>query len=91
MEKIILYYLLAASLVGLFLCWLDKRRARRHAWRIPEKTLFGAALFGGGAGVWAGMYLFRHKTKRWYFVIGIPLITLAEYGLLLWLWSRRLK
>ncbi len=63
---------------------IDKSKAKRRAWRIPEKTIFAAALLGGGPGVWLGMYWFRHKTRHWYFVVGIPLITLAEYGLLAW-------
>lgn len=64
---------------------LDKWKAKHHAWRIRERTLFLVALLGGGFGVWAGMYLFRHKTKHWYFVWGIPLLTCLVYGLLGWL------
>ena len=81
----ILAVLLAANLIGLWLCSSDKRRAKKKRWRIPEKTFFITALLGGGIGVWAGMYLFHHKTKHWYFVVFIPLITLAEYGLAIWL------
>lgn len=81
----ILAVLLAANLVGLWLCSSDKKRAKKKRWRIPEKTFFITAFLGGGIGVWAGMYLFRHKTRHWYFVIFIPLITLAEYGLAIWL------
>lgn len=88
MDKLLGYYLLAANLAGLVLCGVDKSRAKRKKWRIPEKTIFGAAFLGGGIGVWSGMYLFRHKTRHWYFVWGIPLITLAEYGLLAWLLIR---
>ncbi len=57
---------------------IDKSRAIRHKWRIPEKTLFGICILGGGIGSWLGMYTFRHKTRHWYFVIGIPFITIAE-------------
>ena len=56
----------------------DKRRAKRHGWRIPEKTLFLTALLGGSIGAWVGMYLCRHKTKHWYFVVGIPLILVVQ-------------
>lgn len=83
--KYLLLGLLAVNLFGVWICWTDKRRARRKKWRVPEKTFFITALLGGGPGVWAGMYLFRHKTKHWYFVVFIPLITLAEYGLAVWL------
>ena len=57
---------------------MDKRRARRRQWRVPEKLLFLAALLGGSAGAWAGMYVFRHKTRHWYFVIGMPVILLVQ-------------
>ncbi|MEM1485677.1 DUF1294 domain-containing protein [Oscillospiraceae bacterium PP1C4] len=88
MDKFFGYYILIVNLAGLFICGLDKSKAKRHAWRIPEKGIFSAALLGGGFGVWAGMYLFRHKTRHWYFVIGIPLIAFVEYGLLAW-WMLR--
>lgn len=52
----------------------DKRAARLHARRIPEKTLFLTAVFGGAAGGWLGMYVFRHKTRHWYFAAGFPLL-----------------
>ena len=52
-----------------------------RAWRVPEKILFGAALLGGSAGAWAGMYVFHHKTRHWYFVVGIPLILAAQLAL----------
>ena len=81
-------YLLAVNLAGLLLCGVDKRRAKRKRWRIPEKTFFITAFLGGGIGVWTGMYLFRHKTKHWYFVVFIPLITIVEYGLAIWLFYK---
>ena len=56
----------------------DKSKAKRGAWRIPEKTFFIVSLLGGSLGTWAGMYVFRHKTKHWYFVIFIPLILAAQ-------------
>lgn len=52
----------------------DKKRAIRHLWRISEKALFSCCLLGGSLGIWTGMYVFRHKTKHWYFVIGVPFI-----------------
>ena len=67
-------YLILMNLIGFGLMGVDKQRARRRDWRIPEKVLFGAALLGGSVGAWAGMYLFHHKTRHWYFVVGMPLI-----------------
>ena len=57
---------------------IDKSKAKRHAWRIPEKILFGVSFLGGSIGTWLGMYLFRHKTKHWYFVIGMPAIFILQ-------------
>lgn len=72
--KIFLIYLLLMNIAGFAAMGIDKCKAMAHAWRIPEKTLFGLSLLGGSAGTWAGMYAFRHKTKHWYFVKGMPLI-----------------
>ena len=76
--KILLIYLITANLVGLILMASDKNRARKHAWRIPEKVLFLASLLGGSLGTWASMYLFHHKTKHWYFVVGMPMILILQ-------------
>jgi len=71
---IIIIYLVAVNLLGLILMGVDKSRAKRRKWRIPEATLFLVAVIGGALGSIAGMYIFRHKTKHWYFVIGMPAI-----------------
>lgn len=70
----IVIYLVCMNLVGLCMMGVDKARAKKRAWRIPERRLFLCSLLGGSLGTWAGMYLFRHKTRHWYFVIGMPLI-----------------
>ena len=64
--KILFVYLVIINLLSLFLMAEDKRRARRHLWRIPERTLFAAALVGGSVGALLSMYLFHHKTHHWY-------------------------
>ena len=71
-------YLVVLNVLALVLMGVDKRRAKRHAWRIPEATFFAVALLGGSAGAWAGMYLFRHKTLHLKFTLGIPLILAAQ-------------
>ena len=71
---IIIIYLVAVNLLGLILMGVDKSRAKRRKWRIPEATLFLVAVIGGALGSIAGMYIFRHKTKHWYFVFGMPAI-----------------
>ena len=75
---IILIYLAAVNLFGLIIMGVDKSRAKRRKWRIPEATLFLVAIIGGSIGSIAGMYLFRHKTKHWYFVVGMPVILVLQ-------------
>ena len=83
--KLFAIYLAVMNVIGVAVMWSDKKRARLHRWRIPEKVLFGVSLLGGSAGTWAGMYLFRHKTKHWYFVIGTPLILVCQAALAIYL------
>ncbi len=71
-------YLIVMNLIGLIVMATDKLKARKHWWRIPEKVLFLVSLLGGSIGTWAGMYLFHHKTKHWYFVIGMPAILVIQ-------------
>ena len=73
------------NFVGFALMGMDKHRTRTRQWRIPEKVLFGAALLGGSVGAWAGMYVFHHKTRHWYFVMGMPLIFIAQAALVCYL------
>ena len=79
-------YLLVVNLVSFALMGIDKRRAKQNGVRrIPEKTLFLSAILGGSIGAIAGMQVFRHKTKHWYFVWGMPLILIAQIALAVWL------
>ena len=75
---IIIIYLVAVNLFGLILMGVDKSRAKRRKWRIPEATLFLVAVIGGSLGSIAGMYIFRHKTKHMTFKIGIPVIIFVQ-------------
>lgn len=81
----ILYYLAAINLVTFLVYGIDKLRAKRGAWRIPEKTLFLLPLLGGSVGAIAGMKVFHHKTKHWYFKYGLPLILILQLALVVWL------
>ena len=76
--QIILIYLAGINLCGFLVFGIDKLKAKRNAWRVPEATLFSFALLGGGIGCLGGMYLFRHKIRKSYFVIGIPAIIIAQ-------------
>lgn len=77
-------WLLLINLATFLVYGADKRRARKGAWRIPERTLFLLPLLGGSAGALLGMYIFHHKTKHWYFKFGIPLILLLQIALFVW-------
>lgn len=83
--QILLIYLFVINVVGFLLMGIDKLRAKKQVWRVPEKTLFLMAVIGGSIGTNVGMYVFRHKTKHWYFVIGMPLILIAQIALIVWL------
>lgn len=78
MIKYIIIYLIIINLAGFVSMFVDKRRAIKNKWRIPEKTLFLFAILGGSIGSIAGMHLFRHKTKHWYFLYGMPTILIVQ-------------
>lgn len=76
--KNILIYLLVINLMAFCAMWWDKRRAQKGEWRISEAGLFTLVILGGGIGGIAGMYAFRHKTKKLRFTIGFPTILITE-------------
>lgn len=86
--EFLLLYLLIINAAAFLLMLIDKRKAQKNKWRIPEKTLFTVAIFGGSIGALAGMYTFRHKTKHLSFVIGMPVILAGHILLMIWLVSR---
>ena len=77
-DRIGYYYLIFINVAAFVLYGIDKHRAKRGVWRIPEKTLLGAAALGGGVGALLGMRAFRHKTRKLKFTLGVPAILLAE-------------
>lgn len=89
--KNIVIYVIVINLIGFFIMWLDKRKAKKGSWRIPEKTLFIITALGGGIGTIAGMYTFRHKTQKIAFVIGFPLITILEILLVIYFVYMKLR
>lgn len=76
--KNIIIYFIAINIIGFLIMYIDKQKAKKGKWRIPEKTLFIVTALGGGIGTVTGMYTFRHKTQKAAFVIGFPLITILE-------------
>lgn len=77
-NQICLLYLFIVNLTAFGTFGIDKYKAVRRKFRIPEKTLFLLALLGGAAGAWVGMFIFHHKTTKWKFRIGIPAILVIE-------------
>lgn len=80
---IIILYAVAVNVVSLIVMGVDKRRAIKRAWRIPESTLFVLAIIGGSIGSIIGMHLFHHKTRHWYFLYGMPVILALQILLIL--------
>lgn len=78
MTKLILLYLLIVNAVSFLLMLVDKRKARKKLWRIPEATLLLCAAIGGSIGSLAGMYTFRHKTRHLKFTLGIPVMLFLQ-------------
>lgn len=88
MDEVLTYitiYIGAINLVGFILMAIDKSKARRNKWRIPEATLFLFAIFGGSVGCILGMQLFRHKTQKPAFYIGMPVILTVQVLLVLYI------
>ena len=84
--KIIEIYLLLVNFLGILLTISDKKRAKQGAWRIRERTFFLVSAVGGSIGTYAAMRLFHHKTKHRRFMIGLPLLILAQIILVLAAW-----
>lgn len=78
----ILIYLLIMNLLGFLSMLIDKKKAEKGSWRTPEKTLLTIALLGGSIGSIAGMYTFRHKTKKLKFSVGLPVILILQIVLI---------
>ena len=86
--KYVLIYVLAINVIGFFAMGIDKLKAKKDWWRIPEGTLMMLCLLGGGIGTIAGMYTFRHKTKKLKFTVGMPTILIAEVALIIYLFVK---
>jgi len=80
-------YIVVINLIGFIVMGMDKRRAKKHAFRIPEATLFTIAIIGGSIGSIIGMRYFHHKTRHWYFVYGMPLILILQIALLVFIYN----
>lgn len=83
--KLILIYLLAINVFAFFLYGIDKWKAKRSKWRIPEMTLLSIAVIGGSVGAWIGVKVWHHKTMHKKFKYGIPLILFAQIAIVLFI------
>ena len=88
MLSILLIYLAIINVFTFFVYGIDKWKAKRAKWRIPESTLLGMATLGGSIGAWLGMKTWHHKTLHNKFKFGIPLILCAQIALLIWFISK---
>lgn len=78
-------YLLAMNVITFSVFVVDKRRAESGDYRIPEGTLIGLSFMGGSLGGILAMHLVRHKTKRWYFIVGLPFFVVLHVFVLVFL------
>lgn len=85
MAEFLLLYLLIVNALGFVLMLVDKFKAKKNLWRIPEATLMMVAAIGGSVGSLIGMYTVRHKTKHRKFAVGIPLILAVQVVLAVWI------
>ena len=85
MHQYSMYYLFAINIVSFFLYGIDKYKAKKNKWRIPEATLLMIAVIGGSIGAWVGMRLWHHKTMHKKFMYGIPVIIIMQIALVAYL------
>ena len=85
---ILITYIFIINEVSFLFMLIDKRKAVRHAWRIPEATLLGIAAIGGSLGALLAMRLFRHKTKHPRFFLGLPILLVLHGIILIYLYCK---
>lgn len=83
--KLIFMYLAIINAVSFLLMLIDKQKARKRRWRIPEAVLLGVTAIGGSFGTLMSMYIFRHKTRHMSFTAGVPLLLFVHFFVVLWL------
>ena len=82
-------WLIATCSTAVLITMWDKNRARRHDWRVPENTLWLVALLGGSVAMYVTMLCIRHKTRHLTFMLGLPILILAQVGFLLFVWYKQ--
>ena len=89
--KYFLIYLIIINIIAFMAMYIDKRKAKYGKWRIHEQTLLILAIIGGSIGAIAGMYIFRHKTKKLRFSVGFPVILILQIVLIFSIWRDFIK
>lgn len=85
--QIITFVLVIINMIGFIIAGIDKYKAVRKLWRIREKVFFFFCIVGGCIGVYCGLLLFRHKTRSWYFMYGIPAIFVLQILLVYYIYT----
>ena len=80
-QTILIYYFLAVNIIAFIVYGIDKLKARKNLWRIPETTLLLLAVIGGSVGAWLGMRVWHHKTMHLKFKYGIPAILALQIAI----------
>lgn len=84
-KEILLVLLLIYNLVSFIFYAVDKSKAKRHLWRIPEKVLLFLAIVGGGLGAFLGGQICHHKTRKWYFWLAWVVGLVIDFVLIFWI------
>ena len=85
MEIYLLYYLAVVNTITFIVYGIDKLKAKKREWRIPESTLLLLAIIGGSVGAWCGVKVWHHKTLHKKFIYGIPLIVIIQISIIIYL------
>lgn len=86
--ELFIYYIIAINIITFIVYGIDKLKAKKGWWRIPEATLLMLAAIGGSIGAFCGIMLFRHKTKHLKFILGVPLIFILQFALLVYVYVK---
>ena len=84
MNSILLFFIIGINVITFMVYGIDKLKAKKEKWRIPEATLLLLAIVGGSIGAWCGMKVWHHKTMHKKFKYGVPMILMIQIGLCLY-------
>ena len=87
----ILYYLIAINIITFFIYGIDKLKAKKGKWRMPESTLLLLAIIGGSIGAWLGIKVWHHKTLHKKFKCGIPLIVIVQIAIAVYIFRENIQ